>query len=519
MPFLGSIDPSPVNGMPAIGVPLPNADPTREFIVTGPGRYTPNIPQLLSQEFDDVTRNFGHRTYEAMLTDPAVSSTYLAIKLAILAGPLKVMPAVKPKGFRGSAGAALAGSAKLTTDERMALETADFCERELKRLAAPPKATLLQLFDAMALGNKLAEKTREYVETGPDKGKLVLKSIKVKPAWAWKFVVNSHLDVVGILTYVPPMSSGGPLPDNSPAAAQGGFIILPRDKFALFCWMPKDNDPRGTSVLRSAYDWWNLKRQVMPHHYHHMKRFGSPWVKGTMPPNVTAGTTRRPIDQKTGIEIPAGPGAPGNVSEADRWTMQLTVMQNNSVIVVPNGGDVALLESSHDGEAFMKGFDLYDRQICLAIGLQARAQMEAKHGSKADSETAEDTRGLLIAYGREWAEDTVSREIFRESVRLNFGDEIAERLTPRLALPGVEHQDKVEQMKAAAAVGFQSDPSQWPEMDADLDLPERDAEAHQVLMETRLDAMKNPPEPPSGGQNGAAKGKPPAKASDKGAGK
>jgi hypothetical protein len=315
-------------------------------------------------------------------------------------------------------------------------------EREIRRLRKPFKATLLQMLDAMAYGNKLAEKVREIPEAGPDAGKLVLKSIKVKPSWAWNFVVDSTLEVHGILTFVPPDMAKG---------VKGGFAIIPRDKFAVLTWLPKDNDPRGTSALRAAYDWWNLKIQVKPSYYKHLYRFGSPSLDGELAPNDTANS---PARNAAGVET----GKPQ--SPADRFVSQLIAFQNNSVLVRPSGSKLNVIEPRSNGEAFLNAFDLFDRQICLAIGLQVRASMEAKHGSKADSETAQDTRGLVIEFGRECLGDMAGREIFRESIALNMGEDTAEHLTPGLTIGQTEQQDKAAKWKAAASVGFKIGPSQ-----------------------------------------------------------
>jgi hypothetical protein len=508
-------------GTPAIGVTLDNPDPARDYIASGPGRFTPTVPQLLSSSFDDVTRQFGHRTYEAMLTDPAVYSSYLALKLSILNGPIKVLPALRPQGYRykppavrgpqgsepakggdprngaqptllGGKNAKLSLSTKPVTggtgekldpEARRAIERAEFVEREQKRLKVSLKTTLLQMLDMMAFGNKLAEKTREEIPTGPDKGLLGIKAIKVKPHWAWKFVVNCYLDVEGILTFVPPVSAGGSLPDGSPAASSGGLIIVPRDKFVLFQWLPRDHDPRGTSALRAAYDWWNLKTQIKPHYYQYLTRFGTPSLDYKLAPNDNA--PRMPINPDTKLPYPRG--TPGILPvDSSTYAYQiLQLFQNSYVLVRPDGSEFNLIEPNGDGQSFLNAFDLFDRQICLAIGLQTRASLEAEHGSKADSETAADTRGLVIAHGREYTGDLVGRELYYDSILLNFGEEDAELFTPECHVGDTEDQNQPEKWKAAASLGFQVGPSQLVEMDNDLDLPERDLEgdmAHATAM-------------------------------------
>lgn len=496
---------------PAIGFTTIKPNPTAEYIYTGPGRSTPGIPQLLTQEIDDVTRAFGFKTYEAMLTDPAVQSQYLGLKLSMLTGPARVVPTVRPKGYRAGQATPVDKTTKLSPTEQKAVEAAEFCERENKRFGDYLKVILLQLLDMMAFGHKLAEKTREECKYGPDKGKLCLKSVKVKPSWAWKFVVDATMKPVGILTYIPPSVSGGPSAGN--VGINGGYTIIPVDKFVLATWLPRDNDPRGTSALRTAYDWWNLKRQIMPFYYQHLRRFGSPSLDGVMAPNDTG--FQYPLDPTTGLELITQ----AKVSSSQRFVQTLIAFQNNSILVRPAGSELNVLEPKSNGEAFLQAFDLFDRQICLAIGLQVRASLEAKHGSKADSETAQDREGLVVAWGREVLGDLVSRHIYYESIKLNMGEDIAEEFTPSLMVGKTEQQDKASMWGAASSAGWSVGPSQFEELDIMLEAPERDQEEDQKHADEQAQQAadlaaksKGPNAPLPGGQGGKKPaGKPAAK--------
>lgn len=524
-------------GSPAIGVPLTNPTPGQEYIASGPGRFTPDVPQMLPREFDDVTRNFGSRTYEAMLTDPAVYSSFLALKLAILAGSVQIQPKLKPKGYRytppnarksspAKSGKASGGPAKPEAESKgesgdgdeavdpaieKSQEVAEFCEREIARLRTPLKSTLLQMFDCMAFGVKLAEPTRIVCENGPDAGRLVLDSLKVKPEWAWNFVVDPFMNVRGIITFVPPAIAKGK------SASSGGFLILPPEKFAVMTWLPRDNDPRGTSALRAAYDWWNLKQQVKPFYYAHLRRFGSPSLDGVLSPIDTA--NRPAINPVTGQEI-----AGSSLSPGQHFLSQLLAFKNNVAIVRPAGSELNVIEPNSNGEAFLNGFDLFDRQICLAIGLQARASLEAKHGSKADSDTAENTRGLIIDYGREAASDWVEKSLLYDSVAINFGKEIADEYMAEVIISDAEAQDRAELWTAAAGLGLTIGESQYEELDAELGLPERDLEADKaaaqevMTQQAELAAKMAPPggekpgsTPPKGKASGAKPATKPAK--------
>src|SRR5438309_686845 len=87
------------------GIPIPapvpmRANPRKEYLVTGPGRLAPTIPYALPPGTDDLTREFGFHTILGMLTDPAVSSSYLALKLGIIAGGMHLLPTHEPDATR-----------------------------------------------------------------------------------------------------------------------------------------------------------------------------------------------------------------------------------------------------------------------------------------------------------------------------------------------------------------------------------------------------------------------------------
>ncbi|MDR3634334.1 MAG: hypothetical protein P4L84_11065 [Isosphaeraceae bacterium] len=483
------------SGMPAIGVPVPDADPTQEWIASGPGRYTPTIPQILPEAIDRVTNRYGFAAYDLMLaTDPVAWSSYLAVKLGILNGPIKILPAVRDSRYRyrdpatrlaegndpAKDAKVVDPNAKLNPKQKLALEVAEFCERDIKRLRRPLKWTLFQLLDCIKNGNILAEKTRQYLETGADAGKLGLAKVKCKPYWAWRYVVDCWMDPTGILTYVPPLRSVAAIPDNQAQAAIGGFLILPMEKFVRMEWLPKDSDPRGTSGLEVAYEAYNLKKQLYPQFYRHGVRFGSPSVDMELAPGDI--TQSYPVDPRTGLSRTDLP----KISATQRALEALEGFQNGSRMARPNGSKLNLFESKSKGEFFFSAFDYLDRQMALGIGLQVRATLESKFGSRADSETAENTRSLAIDYGREVASDMGSREILYDSIKLNYGEEIAEELCPILAVGDTEQHDRSDMVKAMASVGYKLGPSQFEEVDVMLGMPERDQDADLETMKTTL---------------------------------
>lgn len=481
-------------GVPVPGMPLTSTDPTQEYVAGAFGRLTPRIPQLLPVAWDDISKNFGIRTYYAMLTDPAVKSSFMSLLLGALEQDLEIMPAIPVRPWQK----------KLDADQAMAVQCKEFCERGVQRLETPFDQTLLQLGAACAFGVKLAEVTDEPVETGLDKGKLQLRSVKVKPYWAWQFIVDVMMNVKGILTFLP----AGPLnpdakwnSDLQKAPMRSGYVILPATKFLCHTWMPEDNDPRGTSVLRAAYAAWNLKLQVLPYAYQHLIKFGSPGLDLEMAPNDNA--KRQPIDPKTGMPIQGVPP----VDAATYMSMVLAAYQNNGILVRPNGSMLNVI-SSDKAEALWKGFEWFDQQIVLAIELQTMATLEAKHSSKAHGQIGQDTKGTVQHWIRRSLCGCVRRQLFYRSIVDNFGEEIADRFTPIPTLGKAMPTDLPARWTAFANMGrtFTLTFSQIAEFCADNGLPVPDPEEYaaeqQQRQEQALAIRQAAPADPDEGQGG-----------------
>jgi hypothetical protein len=463
-------------------------DPSREFVGVIQDRSPVPKAHVLSLGCDDVVRNFGPRVYRAMLTDPAASSSYNSLRLSILDGGVNLVPTHKPPAASrrpkpmvpktadpesdSEDGDSKDGShdpAQLTPEQARSKEITDFCQRCLDRLGDDLGPSLMGLLAGMAFGVKLAETTLLPVMSGEDKGRLGIGSFRVKPDWAWRFVVDPAMNVTGIVTW---------------DAATTSYVVVDPAKFSWFTWMPEDNDPRGTSVLRAAYDAWNQKIQHWPDYYKFLKRFGSPSIAAIM----AEFDKQRKVDvDAEGLEVTDGT----LISASDHMIKVLGLLQSGGVVAVPYGTEIFPLEPKSEGDAFLKSFDLFDRQICLAIQLQARTSLEAKHGSKADSESAQDTKGLVVPYGRNVLEGAI-RKALRFAVVANFGPEDAAEYTPHVELGSSEQQDKATLWGAAGSLwstGYLGE-SQREELDAEIGLPPRDPESDAEAAAMKLKAQQ-----------------------------
>jgi hypothetical protein len=459
------------------GSPVPEAirrqrpDLKREYVATGTSYSATTVPLALPASVDDVDRERGARHYEWMMTDPVVSSSVRALKLAILAGGMDLKATISARP----------GAKQPSPDEKLAQELVDFCWRCVERCKGW-NPFLMGLLDATAFGNRMAEKTFEVSASGPDAGKLVWKSIKVKPRDAWQFVVDDTMNVLGILYRKP--GSGGTRE------------FLPREKVVILTWDAHDADPRGSSVLRPAADVHNLKNQVWPQLYKHLCQFGSASLVGKTAPGEV---DRQPVDPLTGL--PDTSALP--ISPQQFMASQMVEFQNGSVLVVPFGAEVMPIQPQGDGAAFHSAIETLDRQIVHAILLSPRATLEAVHNSKADSETAQDFFGLLVESGRQALSGALRDDCFRQIVALNYGQEVADEFTPLVTF-GTEQQDRPAEWGAVAGLmssGYLG-ASQMEELDSMMGLPIRDIAADEAKAKEAMEAQSAmQPKPGASGQD------------------
>ena len=432
-----------VPGVPGRTVTV-RADPTLEAVAGGRYNWLQNIPKALPFAFDDLTDDFGDDIYSRMMFDPQVNASVATLKTGILADGVQVTPAVTDKTDAAHA---------------KAQEIADFVADCLDDLEPSLDTTLWAMFDALAFGSKIAEQVYTL-----DGGQLRLTALKVKPRRTTAFVVDAYMNVLGVLGLMP----GQPLPvvtsllidrpENQPN-------LLPRDKFAVLTNWPKDSDPRGTSVLRSAYrPWWD-KQQTIPEYIKYLSQFASPSIIATAPEESMPFLPADPDGNTTGA---AQTSAVQNIAAA------LAAFKNGTYVVLPNGATAQALVASGEGKAFLDAFDRFDRQISVAILHQTLATNEAQHMSRAAAGVHKDVLDLLILLGKRAGARMLKHDVFRPLVRYNFGDDAAKFLTPDASMGDVEAEDLSPRMTAIAALAQNGliFPSQLPQLFADLKLPE-----------------------------------------------
>lgn len=458
-------------------VPI-SADLTREYVASRQsiwGTFIDGI-RALPWSIDDITRDLGDDIYEKMALDPELAGLLTTIKTAVLGNGVELTPPVTDAN---------------DPEYDLAQAIRDFCQRSLDRIDPTLVESLDNLLDAIYLANKVAEVVYEPGD-GEDARKLVLKKIAVKHRRSTAFVTDAYGNVAGFLALMPGQGN---------ALVQVGAIVfdpekqhmLPREKFAVLSFRAKDGDPRGTSILRPAYNVWWLKMQTWPELLKYLARFGSPSVLGFTAENA----------QDKLIYAADGMTVIARLTAQEAMVAALEQWQNALVAAFSHGADAKIVEANGNGQAFRSAIDLFDRQMSKAVTGQTLATSEGQHQARAASQVHQDVLGLVVMFVKMLVAHTLVRDILRPLVVLNFGADKA-HLTPHASLGEVAKEDIAPILNAAVAGGYTLDPSQFAELDALFGIPPRDPASVELAIARQnappIQASPNPQDvPPTDG--------------------
>ena len=407
-------------------------------------KYIMGLPAYI----DDAERDFGTDIYTRMMNDPIISSSLLALKVKTLSEGPRFLPGAKPPNSEKPDAQEEAKYAKAT-------EICGAVEKMLDNLQQPIEEILGEVMAFLPYGNCVAEKV--YEVRG---GLLALSKLRVKPRNSYGFAITPYMDLAGLVANkIGQVSSIILALDVSPEQ------IIPREKFLLLTHAPSCGDPRGTSLLRPAYNGWYLKQQTWPQYLKFLSQFATPSIVGKLPPDAADVE----VVDANGSATTDSLGAPMVITAAEAMLAKLIAFANGTAIVLENGAEFDLIQSQGDGTAYIKAFDLYDRQMTRAILINARATMEAEHGSKADSETAQDVFEDFTQFIRRQIEIAFYRDVIKPTVRYNWGEDIANELCPVLSLSKMNRENVPEFLNAIANLARSQDgmihPSMYPSID------------------------------------------------------
>lgn len=440
-------------------------DPRSEYVSGGGNSWlTANFLKSLPRYVDDVTADFGSDLYDRMLNDAQVASMFRLLRLSVVGNDYKLLGQVSDKNRQ---------------DYGISQEITDFCARNLKSLDTEFITILLSMLEALGYGNKVAEITYTECNKGQDAGKICLRSIKVKPRDVYLFVIDAYYNLVGILGLLPG-TSNTIIGYNLIAVSKDGTNLpanfLPRDKFWVYSFSPKDNDPRGTSLLRPAYSGWFAKQQSWQDYLKYLSQFGSPSLIAKLPP---ATESQNLFDSDNNLVVDPTTGLPLRLDARLAYEDTLAGFRNGSFMVIPSDAEVQALTVPNGGGEFQNAFSFFNTEIMQAITSQSLGTSEGQHNARAASETHIGVLDRLVAYCKETLCNSFEKDVLYNLVFCNYGQDAADMYTPELVLPDIEQKDFVGYANGISALVKYSylDKSQYQGIDAMLGLPPRDPDS------------------------------------------
>lgn len=345
---------------------------------------------------------------------------------------------------------------------QLAQDVADFCERQICRVPKFGSAMFQLIFEGLTHGNKVAEQVLENGAGGTDAGKWCLKFIKPKPRHALAFVVDPFMNQLGFLVAEPGKSNivnATTIVDMSQ--------VIPREKFVVFTYRPKDDDPRGNTILDAALNGWDLKRRAWPEYLLFLMVSAIPGILATLPPNAD----EQVVYEDDGITPVMKDGEPLKISSAQFLLNLLAKMRNHQVAVAPDGTNFTVLEANSEGQAFTNALDHFSKEITLAILLQQLATKDSQHQTKSSTGSQFRIVDLLVFWVRDIAAEMVKYDILKPLVRYNFGDDIANELLPSVSYGDTEARDWARDATAIASLAEKVTESQWDYLTSQLGIP------------------------------------------------
>jgi hypothetical protein len=452
-----------------------------EFVAGGETPLLNALKRALPQWIDDLTADYGNDLYERMQKDSDVDSNLETLVFSILSDGIRIEPAIRPKGPGEEPDAAHDANAS------QAQQYADFINRRFDEMAVPLQVLMKEMLGCLAEGNKVAEKVAVMVEDGIDAGKLTWRSITCRPRKNTVFVIDAHNQLVGLLTVQPTHAyviQTGTILENPELLPN----FLPRGKFFVMQHDCRNGDPRGRSILDSAYAYWFVKTQVLPEYYNYLRRFGTPSVVGKTPPGTDPMTPQ--VDAQ-GNQVRDGSGQLQMLTKEQALFNQLIKWINGTVLSVPGGTEIDVVQPEGHGEPFLNAFEWLGNQIAQAILKTARATQGSNTNSQADSGDAQDVMQLAVYYYKQIVGFAVTNDLIRPLMEMNFTDPAAWReLCPQAILTASEKADLPVLLTGFSQAGYTIHDSQFPGIDALLGLPPRDLQAIAQEKAQALDLQK-----------------------------
>ena len=317
---------------------------------------------------------------------------------------------------------------------------------------------IYELLSALDYGFAVSEIVWRLLEDPPYAGKYGLRTLKARKPHRFWFDVDAHDNL---------------LPDG---IRQDESLKFPVEKFLHYAYQREFGNWYGTSDLRSAYEWWWFKDNLIKWSAIYAERFAIPIARGKYPP-----------------------GHPEKVDITNLRTM-LENLQANTSMTYPNVFEVELLEAGGRGADIMRGF-VQEANLGIARALLMPSQLgvstQPETGTYAQSKTQFNVFLITVEdIRRDIAKDVVEQQLIRRVVHANYGP----RPLPTFEFKPLQEEDEQRLLgmwlQAVTAGVVDTTPQDEVHIREVTDFPERTEKEIQAERD-RLEAML-PPQPAPG---------------------
>lgn len=455
--------------------------PQKEYVSNG-GYYALRTTTL-SSSIDDLTSDI-NQAYEKMLNDPKISKCIYLLKIRVLGNGLDILPCYSESHV----------------DYDNAAAIANFCNIVIRELEIPLRKTLEQLLDGLVYGHKIAEVTWRDIEK-EDRKYFIPSIIKVKKNGTVNFIVDNYYNILGFnhstegfyknQTAVIEKEENS---DEYKVKVSGKeYPFIQKDKFIYFTFKPKDDDPRGQSILRSAYNAWYCKQQIHPEYMRYLMMCAIPLIVGTTPEEDEDTVSTNILKDSDGNILYNDDGTTQTMSDVEALMQALTSARNATAIAVRGGTKVQEIgagAANGGGAPFYSAFEFYNTEIEESILLQTLGTSQAVYQPKASAQIHMSTLDEFVFNIKQQLVDIISEGLFKKAILYNFGENYLKYM-PVVSLGDTERRDFAKDATAVAAldkVGYLTD-DQKIRLDVQLGLPPRQSSKSDTNL-TLTEALK-----------------------------
>lgn len=471
---------------------------TKQYVVAG--GYSVGQQRVLIGTQDDLETEVSFRTYDAMENDSTIIKSKRIITTTTLSDDLQLAPGATEE--------------QVGPDEHQVyVRIMEFCERMVNGLDGPYKLTCEQILgNALKYGHGIAETEWEYKLDGDStkpaeaqkdtskvksmwarfgyffglgheapqskvsdsvlkrptlnsqKTRLMPKSIKVKPRNSTRFVVDDYMTVLGLV----------PRHIRAQSNIQWSSII-DREKFLVLTLNKQDEDPRGKSTYRAAFNWYNIKAQLPSEILRLVLEEIVPKAVATLAENAQAYEVQTDADGNIVWEDPETKQVPKMITAVDSLRFIIENFRSGSGAVIPHGTTLNPFKTGTtgtDADLVVKIIKMLDDQMENTILHQTLAQSEGQHQARSASQQVAEILHNLIFWIK-WALSMMTLyDLFAVGVKINFG-EWALRYLPQASFGDFVRRDWGDDLEKLADAYFKGfiDDTQRAELMAWLNLP------------------------------------------------